>query len=70
MSASTPTRRWLDDDHSFTRGPHQGELAEDIARYDPTYIRWLTATVADMNDYDRCTLVALLAECSFTGEAV
>lgn len=51
---------WLDDDGCFRFGKHQGEFAEDIAREEPSYIRWALSEAEDMIEEDRETLEDLL----------
>lgn len=54
-------RRWLDNDGRFLIGKHKGELAEEVAVEDPSYVNWVVEEVEDIDDTDRETLDACLS---------
>ena len=58
---TTTTRRWVDDDGTLLFGKHRGDLIEDVARDDASYLRWLVDTVEDMDESDRDAIAATLA---------
>lgn len=53
--------RWIDDDGTLLRGKHRNELVEDVARDDPSWLRWAVDTVEDMDEGDRDVMTAALA---------
>lgn len=53
-------KTWLDDSGAFLFGKHEGELAEDVAKEDPGYIKWILQSVDDISEEDSTTLDALL----------
>lgn len=64
------SREWLDSSGRFMFGKYgptshdDGELAEDVAREDPSYIRWIVNDVEDISDDDREVLSQYLTYAS------
>lgn len=57
----TPTgRTWLDPSGYFLFGKYKNALAEDIAKDDPSYVRWIVQDVEDISEEDREVLSQLL----------
>lgn len=56
----TAPRDWLDADGRFIFGAHKGELAEDVAKHDYTYIQWILDEVENCSADDREVFSALL----------
>lgn len=49
-------RQWLDSSGCFTfgkYGPPNAQSVEDIAREDPSYLRWIVENVEDISEEDR-----------------
>lgn len=44
---------WLDDDGCFLFGKCKGESVEDVAREDPSYLRWILENAEDIHHEDR-----------------
>lgn len=53
-------REWLDGDGNFLFGKCKGESVEDIAREDPSYLRWILENVEDIDHEDRDVIEATL----------
>ncbi len=51
---------WLDDDGAFRIGKHRGELVEDVARSDASYLRWILENVESIDDDERSIIEAHL----------
>lgn len=59
-AASSPDRDWIDSQGRFAFGKHKGELIEDVASDDPSYLRWVVSEVEDISDEDRSLLAVHL----------
>lgn len=53
-------RVWLDPSGYFLFGKYKNGLAEDVARDDPSYIRWIVNDAEDICEEDREVLSQLL----------
>jgi hypothetical protein len=53
-------RDWLDDAGRLALGKYRGQSVEDVARDDPSYLRWVVAEVEDVSDGDRAVIEAAL----------
>jgi hypothetical protein len=51
---------WLDSDGYFLFGKYKNSLAEDIAKDDPSYVKWIVSDVEDICEEDREVLSQLL----------
>ena len=56
----TVTDSWLDAAGKFRWGKHVGQLAEDVAREDISYIAWICNSVEDIIEEDREILATWL----------
>jgi hypothetical protein len=52
--------RWLDNDGVFLIGKCKGEVVEDVARDDPSYLEWIVDKADRVSDEDRETIEAAL----------
>lgn len=55
------SKPWLDDSGRFLFGMYKGKLAEDVAKSDRGYVRWIVDSVEDCDEGDREILSALVA---------
>jgi hypothetical protein len=53
-------RTWLDSGGYFLFGKYKNGLAEDVAKDDPSYVKWIVETVEDICEDDREVLSQLL----------
>jgi hypothetical protein len=53
-------RTWLDSGGFFLFGKYKNSLAEDIAKDDPSYVKWIVESVEDICEEDREMLSQLL----------
>jgi len=54
------SRDWLDSEGRLLFGRYKGKYAEDVARDNAGYMRWLASECEDVSDEDRRILTILL----------
>lgn len=49
-------RDWIDLQGRFIFGKYEGDLVENVASDDPSYVRWIINEVENISDVDRALL--------------